>query len=161
MKKAFEVINRPTIDELETRISALEARLEKLDPSPKIETLQPHPIGASVYSVSDLEARYPIQVVGYDRAGHILVLTNPDDPCPRSLPLASVRTLEECPNAAPTPSQAFAKLDRKAREFYEGRRAAQIAAKVAPPPPERPKQRRYFGEQDQIPTWGMRPHIAE
>ena len=144
MKKVLaEVINQPTISELETRISVLEARLEKLDPTPKRETLQPYPIGSQVYSVADLEGRHPLVVRGYDRPGCVLVTVLPGEP-ERSLPIKSVRPLQECPRAQPSPGEAFANMaDPKAREFLEGRQKAQIEAATKPFTAPIPEQRRY------------------
>lgn len=159
MKKPIEVDNQPLAElvgrllaERDARISALEARIEKLDPTPKLETLQPYRVGSIVYSIVDLGATNPFTVTGY-RAGRILVMGSTDD-AERSLSLASVVPLERCPNAAPTPAQAFANLDPKTREFYEGRRKAEIAAKVTPPPPPPPKRSSWFGAQHEIPTYG-------
>jgi hypothetical protein len=150
MKKAFALAgvidNRQQLTpELETRLAAIEARIEKFDPTPKLETLQPYPVGSNVYSISDLEGRHPLVVRGYDRPGHILVMVTPNDP-ERSLPLKSVRPLDKCPRAQPSPSQRFANVaDQTTREFLEGREAARIAATTVPfdaPPPLR-TQRRY------------------
>jgi hypothetical protein len=147
MKKVLaEVIDQPTTGELQTRISVLEARIEKLDPSPKIETLEPYLVGSNVYSISDLEGRYPLAVVGYDRGtGRILVLVSPDDAGPRSLPLESVRPLEQCPRAQPTPSQKYEHIaDQKLRAELEFREAARFAATTRPAsssPPIRAQER--------------------
>jgi hypothetical protein len=158
MKKAVvEVDKQQLTSELETRIAALEARIEKLDPTPSLKTREPYPVGSQVYSVQDLEGRHPATVVGY-RSGQIIVAFSPDEP-ERQLQIASVRPLEECPRAEGPPS--YAHLDEKTREYMRGRRAAELAARttrVAPPPP---KQRRYHGEQDELPTWGMRPSIGQ
>lgn len=145
-----EVIDQPATGELVARISALEARnaalearLEKLDPTPKREKLEPYPVGSSVYSISDLEGRHPLVVRGYDRHGHVLVTVLPGEP-ERELPLESVRPLEQCPRAQPNPSQKFANIaDKKAREFLQGREEARIAAITAPFVPPIPKQERY------------------
>jgi hypothetical protein len=160
MKKT-EVGNPQLSPEVEARFAAIEtnqaailARLEKLDPTPKLEALQPHKIGTFVYSVADQYARYPMTVVGY-RDGRILV-TSPPDNSERELAIASVVPRERCPRAEPKPSdEMFGNMDPKARAYHEGRRAAEVAAKVTPALPAPPKQRRYFGAQDEIPTWGI------
>jgi hypothetical protein len=131
MKKAAlaEVIDQPT-SELETRVSALEARIEKLDPTPKLETLEPYPVLGNVYSVADLYARNPFVVRGY-RNGRILVSCSPGEP-ERELPIESVIPFSKCRNAETDSEQAhadmYAKMDPRTREFYEGRRNAEIAA---------------------------------
>jgi hypothetical protein len=143
MKKALaEVDMLQLISELQTRQAAMEARLEKLDPTPRLETREPYPVGSSVYSITDLEARHPLTVRGYDRPGRILVLMSAGEP-ERSLPLESVRPLEQCPRATPTPGQIYAHLDDKTREYMEGRRTAEIEAKTKPFTPPIPHQQRY------------------
>lgn len=151
MKKAIaEVDMQQLVSELQTRLAAsetrqaaIEARLEKFDPTPKLETLQPYPVGSNVYSISDLEGRHPLVVRGYDRHGHVLVTVLPGDP-DRSLPIESVRPLEGCPHAQPSPSQKFANIaDKKAREFLQGREEARIAAITAPFVPPVQTQKRY------------------
>ena len=143
MKKALgEVISQPTTGELEARIAKLEALVEQHHPTPKLETLQPYPVGTEVYSLQDLEGRNPFTVVGY-LGRRILVRLSPGEP-ERSLPIGSVRPLKECPRAQPSPSQAFAGIsDPKAREFFEGRRKAQIDAATKPFTPPIPHQERY------------------
>lgn len=158
MKKALaEVDMLKLISELQTRQAAMEARLEKLDPTPKLQTLQPYRIDVDeVFSIIDLEARYPLLVRGYPRPGFISVTVLAGEP-ERELPLQSVRPREKCPRAETTPTEAFEHLaDPTAREFFEGRQKAQIAARTTTLPlPPLPKQRRWFGAQDEIPTWGM------
>lgn len=152
------------LGEIEKRITArlddFERRLEKLDPTPSLQTREPYEVGSQIYSIVDAYARNPLTIVGYERGtGRILVLMSPGDACPRSLPLESVRPLAKCPNAEPSPEQVhadlYARMDPATRRYWEGRKAAEIAAKVTAPPPPPPKQRRYFGEQDQIPTYGI------
>jgi hypothetical protein len=144
MKKAA-LIEQPNTSELEARIAALELRLEKLDPTPKREKLQPYPIGSSVYSISDLEGRNPFPVVGYE-AGRILVVVSPGD-APRSLPIESVIPWEKCSHADPDTERAYeamyARMDPKAREFQKSRRKAQLEAATRPSAPFIPSQDRY------------------
>jgi hypothetical protein len=147
MKKALaEVIDQPTTGELETRISALEARLEKLDPTPKLETLEPYPVGSNVYSVCDMEARNPFVVRGY-RNGRILVIVSPGEP-ERGLPIESVIPFAKCQNGETNSEQAHAdiygRMDPKTREFYEGRRNAEIAARKNEPAPPPPRQQKWM-----------------
>lgn len=163
MKKVIEVDKQQLASPLEARIAALEARVEKLDPRPRQEVLEPYGINEQVYSVVDLEARNPLRVCGYDhRTGSVLIMLNPGDPAgPRPVSLRSVRRLEQCPRAQPGPDQLASHItDQKTTEFWQGRRRAQTEAKTSPilPPPP-PRQRRY-GEQDQIPTYGLRPSIG-
>lgn len=149
MKKA-EVGNQQLT--LEARVAAIEAtqaailaRLEKLDPKPPIAVREPYSVGSTVYSVADLEARYPIVVRGY-RNGRILVETSPGEP-EREWPLESVIPLAKCRNATPTPEkldeQIDGHLDPKTREYYLGRRKAQLEAATKPSGPFIPTQRRY------------------
>jgi hypothetical protein len=149
MKKAEVVGNQQLTPEvearfaaMETRQAAIEARLEMLDPTPKLETLQPYLVGTQVYSVADLEGRHPLIVRGYDRPGFVLLTVLPSEP-DRSLPLQSVRPLEQCPRAQSTPAQRFARMDPKTRAFYEGRETARVAAITAPFVPPIPEQKRY------------------
>lgn len=145
MKARGEVISQPTIGDLEARIAKLEALVEQHHPTPRIEMLQPYEIDSLVYSISDLAANYPMRVIGYDLAGRILILTPPDDPCPRSLPLESVRPLKQCPRAQPGPKEAFAGIaDDKARAYFSNRRAAQVEAATRPFVAPLPVQRRYL-----------------
>ena len=164
MKKAFaEVISQPTISELEARVAKLEALVEQHHPTPKIEALQPYAIDSNVYSLADPEARYPLRVLGY-RGGRILLITSPGEP-EREFPIESVVPFSKCRNAEINSERAYADMfsgmDPKTREYYEGRRKAQIAAKTGPALPPPPRQQRRYGEQDQIPTWGIRPHIDD
>jgi hypothetical protein len=123
------------------RLQEIESRLAKLDPPPAVEVIQPYEIGSTVYSVVDREGTYPFTVMGYDRAGRILV-QGEDDTEPRSWPLASANPLEKCRGAIPGRVVPQA-LDLSAKEYWEGKRAAEAAAKApAPtPPPKEPKYR--------------------
>ena len=142
-KAAFAEVEKQQsteLSELLRRLSAIEQRLEKLDP-PK-QTLEPYPVLSQVYSVQDLEGRNPFTVIGY-LGRRILVRLSPGEPA-RSLPLESVRRLEECPRAQPTPSQLFAGVKcPKARAEMEGRRQAKIDAITRPFAPPIPHQERY------------------
>jgi hypothetical protein len=144
MKKLAEVGSQEQVlSDLVARVDEMGKRIERIDPTPKLETLQPYPVGTQVYSVADLEGRYPLLVRGYDRPGHVLVTVLPGEP-ERSLPLESVRTLAQCPRATPAPGEAFANItDAKARAFFEGRRKAQIAAATKPFTPPIAAQERY------------------
>jgi hypothetical protein len=134
-----EVSNQRPEDGLEARIAALEAalasvleRLEKLDPSPRIEDIEPYPIGSEIYSVSDLEGQYPWTVQGYDRRrpGWILVQT-PHDGGPRCLPLASVQPLSKCSRA--DANRVVNEIaDPVTREWCRLRRAAEVDAITRP-----------------------------
>jgi hypothetical protein len=151
MKKAVaEVDSRQQLTELGElverlveQVAAMTVRIEKLDPTPKREKLEPWPVDSNVYSVSDLEGRYPLVVRGYDRHGRVLVTFLPGEP-ERSLPIESVRPIEECSRAQPSPDQAFANVKcPKARAFMVGRRNAQIEAATRPSAPFIPEQVRY------------------
>jgi hypothetical protein len=151
MKKVTaEVDMQQLISELQTRQAALEARVEKLDPTPKLQVREPYPEGSRVYSIADPEARSPFTVVGYPGPGRILVIAVHGEPA-RELSLASVVPLASCKNAQLTPDQVheelYAHMDPKTREYWEGRRTAEIEAKTTPFTPPLLPQRRYG------PTW--------
>ena len=124
MKKAStEVDKQHLAPELETRLAAMEARLEKLDPTPKLETIEPYGIGTIVYSISDSGASFSFVVKGYDhRAGRILV-QHDNDP-ERALALESVQPLSKCRNAQPTPEQ----IDEQLYGHLDPRRANTVWA---------------------------------
>jgi hypothetical protein len=136
MKKNIEISK----DERDVKIEALESRLEAISPRPKIETLEPYEIGATVYSIADGEATVGLVVAGY-RSGRILIIAA-DDPEPRAWPIDSVRRSEDCPGVKS--DRIGSRIDDPtAAQFFEGRRAARAAAltpPVAPPRPE-PKYR--------------------
>jgi hypothetical protein len=149
MKKLVEV--RPQLDvaaelaEVKATQVAILARLERLDPTPKLEVREPYLVGSNVYSICDVEARNPLQVVGY-RSGRILVIVVPGEPA-RELPIESVIPWEKCSRADPDTERAYeamyARMDPKAREFQKGRRKAQLEAATRPFVPPIPAQERY------------------
>ena len=112
MKKA-EVGNQQLT--LEARVAAIEAtqaailaRLEKLDPTPPIAVREPYSVGSTVYSVADLEARYPFKVLGY-RNDRILLVASNGEP-EREWPVESVVTFAKCRNAETNSEQAYAEM---------------------------------------------------
>jgi hypothetical protein len=149
MKKLAEV--RPQLDvtaelaEVKATQVAILARLERLDPTPRRETLEPYPVGSNVYSVADAEGRHPFKVLGY-RGGRISLITSPGEPA-RELPIESVIPWEKCSRADPDTERAYeamyARMDPKAREFQKARRKAQLEAATRPSAPFIPQQERY------------------
>jgi hypothetical protein len=141
-KQATETI--AANNESDPRLRDIESRLAKLDPQPPIEVMEPYPISSQVFCVADQEASYPLTVIGYEKTRGIrrVLVTVPDDPHSRSMPLVSVQSLEKC-KAIKTDRFVAQIEDPTAREYWEGKRAAEAAAKApAPiPPPKEPKYR--------------------
>jgi hypothetical protein len=140
-KPLIEAHNEQLGKQLEARLAAVEQRLERIDPRPKIETRQPFRVGDEVFSIVDLEGRNPLRIVGYDENDRVLVLV-PGEDWPRALPIQAVRPLSECPRA--DPARALSTIaDPAAREFFDGRRRAETEAKTKPFTAPVPQQQRY------------------
>jgi len=164
MKKAVIEIEKPQPDsglqarvaELEGRLAAAEERLEKLDPTPKIELLEPFPVDSDVFSLIDDDGRYPMKVAGYNhKAGHVLVMV-PGNPGLRAFPIVSVRRFQDCPRALPTSERAYENVkDPKLRAELQERAAARLKDATAEPKgPFIPKQERYGRTKEIIPGVG-------
>jgi hypothetical protein len=130
MKKALaEVSNEQLTNELETRLAAIEKRLEKLDPQPPLADREPYHVGSEIFGVTDAECTVPLRVCGY-LEGRVLVAV-PGEPGLRPLPLGSVKPLaNHTRGKLPSPMD----LDPKARAFMAGRDAARLAAQTQPKP---------------------------
>jgi hypothetical protein len=143
MKKATEVGNQQqVIRDLVEQVDEIKRRLERIDPSPTLKTLEPYPVGSIVYSIIDLEAHNPMTVISY-RAGRITVMSSPGE-APRDFPIASVIPLAKCKNAQLGTDQVYADVaDPKLRTYLQGRHEAQVEAKTKPFTPPLPEQHRY------------------
>jgi hypothetical protein len=153
MKKLLTEVGNQPMSEADKRIADLEQRLQRLEPKP--ETIdEPYAIGSQIFSIIDSYASDPMTVVRYDHPTRRIFVTIGGDPVPRPFSLASVVPFERCRLARPR--EAMTNIaDPVARAYWEGRKKAELAGKVTPPLPPPPQQRRWFGAQDQIPTWGI------
>jgi hypothetical protein len=155
MMKKLAVEVAPQLDvaaelaQIKATQSAILARLEKLDPTPKLETIEPYAVGSTVYHVSDTSASYPFTVVGYDHRACRILVQGADD-MERRWPLESVQSFDKCQNASQTSEQAereaYKNLDPATREFILGRKRAQIDAIIKPSAPSLRPQYRYDNE---------------